>query len=191
VAEAKAKRGRINLVTRGRQLPHFAQLSLQTNTGAKLMNIPYSGTAPTGKRCSLASSTSGSSPSPMRLPTCARPDPLAGTGGAAMLCGGAPDADLARTGRRCRDQRLRGVAVPAGAPAPILRVLSDAMAAVVRSPEASRRPRRRRCQCATSGPRSSRLSWSGRTGNTEPCGACRLGKTEVLGSKDALPQEDS
>jgi len=137
VAEAKAKPGSINLATTGNGgLPHFALLSLQKNTGSKLMPVPYSGTVPI-RQAVLAGDvdvgfiTIADASSDLQ-------------GGLVRSLGQAAEQRSATAAQMptLREQgadvvisALRGVAAPARTPAPVLGVLSDAIAAIVRSPE--------------------------------------------------------
>lgn len=140
VAEAKAKPGSVNLATTGNGgLPHFALLSLQKNTGAKLMAVPYSGTSPIrqavlsgdvdlgfitiadaasdlegGLVRSLGQAAEQRSPTAQQMPT------------------------LREQGVDVVVSALRGVAAPARTPVAVLQVLSDTIAAIARSPEFQR-----------------------------------------------------
>jgi tripartite-type tricarboxylate transporter receptor subunit TctC len=137
VTEAKARPGRIDVATTGSGgLPHFALLSLQKNTGAKLMGIPYTGTVPIrqavlagdvdvgfitiadlssdlqgGLVRSLGQASAQRSPNAAQMPT------------------------LREQGVDVVISALRGVAAPARTPAPVLRMLADSIASIARSPE--------------------------------------------------------
>ncbi|HSV36699.1 tripartite tricarboxylate transporter substrate binding protein [Ramlibacter sp. WS9] len=140
LAEAKAKPGGVNLATTGNGgLPHFALLSLQKSTGAKLMAVPYSGTVPI-RQAVLAGDvdvgfiTIADASSDLQ-------------GGLVRALGQAAEQRSATAAQMptLREQgvdvvisALRGVAAPARTPAPVLGILSDAIAAVVRSPEFQR-----------------------------------------------------
>jgi len=137
VAEAKAKPGSINLATTGNgSLPHFALLSLQKNTGAKLTPIPYSGTVPI-RQAVLAGDVD------VGFITIA--DAASDLQGGLVRSLGQAAAQRSTTAAQMPTLReqgadvvisaLRGVAAPARTPAPVLRVLSEAIAAIVRSPE--------------------------------------------------------
>lgn len=137
VAEAKAKPDSINLATTGSGgLPHFALLSLQKNAGAKLMAVPYSGTTPI-RQAVLAGDVD------VGFITIA--DVASDIQAGLVRSLGQTGENRASTATQMptlREQGVdvvisafRGFAAPARTPAPVLRILSDAMADIARSPE--------------------------------------------------------
>lgn len=155
VAEAKVKPGRINLATTGNgSLPHFAQLSLQKNTGAKLMNIPYSGTAPI-RQAVLAGEVDVGFITIADASSDLQGGLVRSLGQAAQQrSASAPQMPTLREqGVDVVISALRGVAAPARTPAPVLRVLSDAMAAIVRSSEFLQEAQAQRIPVRYMGPR--------------------------------------
>jgi tripartite-type tricarboxylate transporter receptor subunit TctC len=137
VAEARAKPESINVATTGNGgLPHFALLSLQKNAGAKLMAVPYSGTTPIRQALLAGDVDVG-----FITIADAASDLQAGLVRSLGQAGDkrAPTASQMPT---LREQRVdvvigafRGFAAPARTPEPILRVLSEAMSEIARSPE--------------------------------------------------------
>jgi tripartite-type tricarboxylate transporter receptor subunit TctC len=137
VAEAKAKPDSINLATSGNGgLPHFALLSLQKNAGAKLMAVPYSGTVPIRQAVlagdvdvgfiTIADAASDLNAGLVRS---------LGQAGDKRAPTAAQMPTLREQGVDVVISAFRGFAAPARTPAPILRVLADAMADIARSPE--------------------------------------------------------
>lgn len=137
VAEAKAKPDSINLATTGNGgLPHFALLYLQKNAGAKLMAVPYSGTTPI-RQAVLAGDVD------VGFITIA--DVASDIQAGLVRSLGQTGENRASTATQMptlREQGVdvvisafRGFAAPARTPTPVLRILSDAMADIARSPE--------------------------------------------------------